>query len=112
MNFDPNRTATEFVLALTSLAVTCCESAFLSTNSEVIERNIRNAKKVYAIVLRYAGRLSFSVQDVQGFEFRTIRLEKVISELEQRYFDQGKQGPSIARQNREEGLGARRFSGL
>jgi hypothetical protein len=45
----------------------------------------RNAKRSYALALRYAGRLSFTVQEVQAFEARTTELEKVISDLERKW---------------------------
>jgi hypothetical protein len=81
---DHNVIAIELLLNVTDAVIFTCESALLSTDAGTIECYMRSAKKSYAAALRYAGRLAFSVQDVQAFEFRTVRFEKVISKLEHR----------------------------
>ena len=80
-----NRSMVSLLLSVTTLVATCCELALLSDDREVVARNIHRAKKSYATALRRAGRLSFSVEDVRAFESRTIRLESLISKLEQRH---------------------------
>lgn len=82
---DPNRAAVELLLNVTSLVICSCQSAFNTCDAECARRYIRNAKKSYASALRCAGRLSFTVQDVQAFEARTIKLEKVIADLERKW---------------------------
>lgn len=79
-----NKALLDFLLSLATLVTTSCESALHFTNLAIVERNIRNGKKAYASMLRSVGRLSLTAQDVREFELRTIRLEKVISMLEQR----------------------------
>jgi hypothetical protein len=71
-------------LAKIGLVIGICESALMSDDPESMEGNIRDAKKWYADALRCAGQLSFSVEDVEAFEFRTVRLEEVIFQLERR----------------------------
>lgn len=80
-----NRSMVALLLNITTLVTTCCELALLSDDPEVVAQNILRAKKSYAHALRRAGRLSFGVDDVRAFESRTIRLEIIISELDQRY---------------------------
>jgi hypothetical protein len=82
---DLNRTSVKLLLNVTSLVITSCESALNSWDVERARRYIRDAKRSYASALRCAGHLSFSVQDVQAFEIRTIRLENLISELERQW---------------------------
>lgn len=83
--FNSNATAIEMLMAKIGLVVEICEKALLSDDSEIIKAGIQDAKKWYADALRSAGRLSFSVEDVEAFEFRTVRLEDLISKLERRF---------------------------
>ena len=86
LNKNLRRAGFELLLSLATVTATCCESALLSTDVEAAAaRHVSRAKKTYAAVLRYAGRLSFSVRDVREFEWRTIRLERAIQKIEQRY---------------------------
>jgi hypothetical protein len=87
---NSNRGVIDLLLSVTTLVTTCCELALHSTDPQVVEHNLSEAKKSYASMLRYAGRLSFSVRDVQEFELRTIKLEGVIAKLERRYSSGGK----------------------
>ena len=82
---DPNRAAVELLLNVTSLVIHSCQAAFNAWDAECARRYIRNAKQSYGSALRCAGRLSFTVQDVQAFEARTIKLEKVIADLERKW---------------------------
>lgn len=83
---DLNKTAVRLLLSLMSLVITSCESAFHSSDINRTKISIRHAKRSYASALRYAGRISFSVTDVQAFEVRTVKLENIISELERRWY--------------------------
>lgn len=85
---ESNARGIEILLAKIGLVIGICESALKSDDPEAIEGNIRDAKKWYADALRCAGQLSFSVEDVEAFEFRTVRLEEVISQLERRWMFQ------------------------
>jgi len=78
-----NRLVIDLLKNATTLVTTSCTGTADSTDLEVFERSIRHAKKSYACALRYAGRLSFSLQDVRDFELRSVELEKVIAQLEQ-----------------------------
>ena len=80
-----NRTSVNLLLNVTSLVITSCESALNSWDAERAKQYVSKAKRSYASALRCAGRLSFTVQDVQAFEIQTIRLENIISELERRW---------------------------
>jgi len=79
------RTAFELHLNLASLTATSCESALLSKDPAVLGRNFRRAKKPYGAILRYASRLSFTIRDVPAFEWGTVRLENVISQIAQKH---------------------------
>jgi hypothetical protein len=85
---ESNVRGIEKLLAKISLVIGFCESALKSDDPEAIKGNIRDAKKCYADALRCAGQLSFSVEDVEAFEFRTVRLEEVILQLERRWMFQ------------------------
>ena len=84
-NVDHDCTGIEVLLKLMTQVTVNCETALLSKNHEIRTDYIRSAKKSYAVALRWAGRLSFSVQDVQAFELCAVRLENVVSKLEERY---------------------------
>lgn len=57
----------DLLLNATALVIECCKVTGHSTAPSIVERSIRNTKKCYASALRYAGRLSFTVEDVRGF---------------------------------------------
>jgi hypothetical protein len=80
-----NADSVDMMLQQIEVVTEICESAMLATDTDNLESSVHEAKKWYADALRCAGRLSFSVQDVEAFEARTIRLEEAISELESRY---------------------------
>jgi hypothetical protein len=84
---DLNKAAVELLLNVTSLVTAACRSALQSTDTERGKRDIGHAKRSYASAIRCAGRLSFSVQDVQAFESRTVELEDIVSKLERRWAD-------------------------
>ena len=63
----------------------CCEFSLAASDSGTLNLNLKNAKRAYGAALLIAGHLSFATQDVRAFEFSSIRLEKVIAELEDRY---------------------------
>jgi hypothetical protein len=88
-NVDHDRTGIEDLLKLMNQVTANCETALLSTNHEIRRDHIRSAKKSYAVALRWAGRLSFSVDDVSAFELCAVRLENVVSKLEEQYVNQG-----------------------
>ena len=83
-DLDLGAAGIEILVAKIDLVTEICKSALLSADSEDIESKIRDAKKWYANALRSAGKLSFSVQDVEAFESRTVRLEEMIVKLERR----------------------------
>jgi len=78
----------EILMAKIDLFIAICESALLSMDSEDIVSKIRDAKKWHADALRCAGQMSFSVQDVEAFESRTVRLEETIFKLERQFIFQ------------------------
>lgn len=82
---DSNTASVDKLLGQIDVATGICESAALGANSTDLKNSLREAKKWYAEALRCAGRLSFSVQDVDAFEVRTMRLEEAISQLESRW---------------------------
>jgi hypothetical protein len=73
------------MLNVADIVLTSCELALLSTDPEVIARCIGHSKKSYDSLLRAAGRLSFTVQDVQAFELKAVMLESLIARLGQQY---------------------------
>jgi hypothetical protein len=87
-NVDHDRRGIEVLLNLMNLVTADCETALLSTNHEIRRDHIRSAKKSYAVALRWAGRLSFSVDDVNAFGLCAVRLENVVSKLEEQYVNQ------------------------
>jgi hypothetical protein len=82
---ETGRNDVEMLLTIIELVISHCESAFLETRPEVTSRILLNAKMSYGDALRYAGKISFTSQDVNAFQFKTVRLEEIISRLEQRH---------------------------
>lgn len=72
-------------LARIDLAIKHCESALASANLVKMHRDIRSAKKSYAVALQTAWQFALTEKDVQDLESRSVRLEKAISKLEARY---------------------------
>ena len=88
-----NTAGTEMLLAQIDVVIGICESALRASAREALEDDIRDAKKWYAEALRCAGRLSFSVSDIESFEIRTVKLEEIISKLERRFFFERSEPP-------------------
>jgi len=71
-------------LAQMASAIKHCEGALASANLVKMHRDIRSAKKSYAVALQTAWQFALTEKDVQDLESRSVRLEKAISKLEAR----------------------------
>jgi hypothetical protein len=74
----------QHALARMDEAIKHCEAALASANLVKMHREIRSAKKSYAVALKTAWRFALTEQNVQNLESRSVRLEKAIAELEAR----------------------------
>lgn len=73
------------VMRLMDGAIHCGELELLWGDCARAENQLEWTKKAYINALRFAGRLSFDAQDVSTFESKSIRLEEIIRELQQRH---------------------------
>lgn len=81
-NKPSNTLEVELLFNLMDLAITCCRSATLSLDGAVPEKALANAKKSYWDALRLCATVSFNAHQVAEFEWRSMRLEGFIRQLE------------------------------
>jgi hypothetical protein len=72
---------TQLLLNFMDVTILSCRTALALSAPVKIDSFHRNAKKSYGCALRYAGKLFFTDSDVNAFEFRSIDLENLISQL-------------------------------
>ena len=77
-----NTSEVDLLFNLMDLAITFCKSATLCLNGALPEKTLANAKKLYWDALRLSGRVSFNSHQVAEFEWRSVRLEGLIRQLQ------------------------------
>jgi hypothetical protein len=65
-------------------AIRCGEIELRLEDFDHAEERIQWAQQAYGFALRFAGRTSFDVREVSGFELKTIQLEAIIRKLQVR----------------------------
>lgn len=80
-----NKIGVRNVMCLMDDAIRCGELELLLNDCSKVERRIQRTKKAYWNALRFAGKISFDFEEVSAFETRSIRLEWIIREMQERY---------------------------
>ncbi len=70
------------VFAEMDSVIRSCRAALLSSDFESIRRRINSAKKRYALALRHAAPVAFTMRDVRTMDSKSAELENLISRLE------------------------------
>jgi hypothetical protein len=86
----PKTVTVEFVFDSMDLAIADCQSAGSAHSGPVWERGILRAKEAYRDALLLAGRLSFNARQVAEFEWRSVQLERMITQLQQSPIKRGR----------------------